>query len=174
LKEELELKLVKKYPKIFRNYKGDPAETAMAWGITCGDGWYNIIDCACQKLSELSDTIYAEQIKEKFGMLRFYTSREEEEVNEEIQKKIRDIINEAEDKSAVTCEDCGGPNDKIRAFRHRIYGICESCFTKMKEEMVKFTCSVCGKECTEVDGNMNTKVCWGCQYKSTKKEKDKD
>jgi hypothetical protein len=76
MKEELELELVKKYPKIFQHYKGDPRQTCMAWGMTCGDGWYKLIDMLCFKLSHLSDThgiqTVADQVKEKFGGLRFY------------------------------------------------------------------------------------------------------
>ena len=32
MKEELQLELVKKYPKILKNFRGDPMQTCMAWG----------------------------------------------------------------------------------------------------------------------------------------------
>jgi len=47
MKEELDAKLVAKYPLIFKNRYGDMRETAMCWGFSCGDGWYNIIDTLC-------------------------------------------------------------------------------------------------------------------------------
>lgn len=47
MKKELELELVKKYPKLFKGYGGDPRKTCLSWGCECGDGWYNLIDHAC-------------------------------------------------------------------------------------------------------------------------------
>jgi len=42
--DELELIIVKKCPELFRDYKGDPMQTCLAWGIECGDGWFKILD----------------------------------------------------------------------------------------------------------------------------------
>ena len=42
--DELEITLATKYPNLFKNYKGDPKRTCMAWGIECCDGWYKILD----------------------------------------------------------------------------------------------------------------------------------
>lgn len=76
--KELELKLVEKYPVIFRDYGGDMRETCMAWGMTCGNGWYKLIDNLCQDIMDLIGDndieVIAEQVKEKFGGLRFYYS----------------------------------------------------------------------------------------------------
>ena len=79
MKDELEQKLVKKYPKIFRDYHGDMTQTCMTWGFECGDGWYDIIDnlCAniekvCEQYKKKSIEVIAVQVKEKFGGLRFY------------------------------------------------------------------------------------------------------
>jgi hypothetical protein len=47
MREELDLKLVEKYPLIFKNRYGNMQETAMCWGFSHGDGWYNIIDILC-------------------------------------------------------------------------------------------------------------------------------
>ena len=47
MREELDAKLVAKYPLIFRDRFGNMKETAMCWGFSCGDGWYNIIDTLC-------------------------------------------------------------------------------------------------------------------------------
>jgi hypothetical protein len=44
---ELETKLVKRYPEVFKDAGGDPARTCMAWGLAVGDGWYDIIDTLC-------------------------------------------------------------------------------------------------------------------------------
>ena len=55
MKKELQNKLYEKYPKIFRQKDLDKTQTAMCWGISCDDGWYNIIDTLCESLQELVD-----------------------------------------------------------------------------------------------------------------------
>ena len=50
MKDELDVALVKKYPRLFRNRYGDMRETAMCWGFECDDGWYNIIDALCENI----------------------------------------------------------------------------------------------------------------------------
>ena len=48
MKDELELDLIKKYPKIFKDARHpDASFSAMHWGISVGDGWYKIIDNGC-------------------------------------------------------------------------------------------------------------------------------
>ena len=45
------------------------------------------------------------QVKEKFGTLRYYTSGSND--------KIRQLIHDAEERSAETCEVCGKPGKLI-------------------------------------------------------------
>ena len=54
MNKELELKLVEKYPKILKEYGGDPKQTCMAFGIeTSGDGWYNFLHkYPCHKIDK--------------------------------------------------------------------------------------------------------------------------
>lgn len=112
--KELELKLVKKYPKILRDYKGDPMQTCMAWGIDTDSGWYELLDKCMEKLQYFCDLcskegeevqVVAAQIKEKYGTLSFYTSVYGASKLES--SIIDDIIAEAERKSAYTCEVTG-------------------------------------------------------------------
>lgn len=83
MKKELELKLVELYPEIFRDYGGDMRQTCMAWGLACGDGWYSLLDALCQTLELITDgkdaQVVADQVKEKFGGLRFYYHVEREQ-----------------------------------------------------------------------------------------------
>ena len=115
MKEELELELVKKYPKILRDYKGDPMQTCMAWGVdTDGDGWYKLLDKCMEKLQYFCDLcskngeevqVVANQIKSKYATLCFYTSvYGGDNTQHDI---IDDIIDTAERKSAYTCEVTG-------------------------------------------------------------------
>ena len=114
MKKELELELVKKYPKILRDYKGDMMQTCMAWGMECDDGWYELLDKCMEKLQYFCDIcskggtkvqVVASQIKEKYGTLSFYYSGEGGTRTD--WSIIDDIISEAERKSAHTCEVTG-------------------------------------------------------------------
>ena len=114
MKEELELELVKKYPKILRDYNGDMMHTCMAWGMEHDDGWYKLLDNCMEKLQYFCDLcskdgnevqVVADQIKEKYGTLSFYTSiYGADKIQSDI---IYDIIYEAERKSKHTCEVTG-------------------------------------------------------------------
>lgn len=72
----LDKQLCKKYPVIFQHRHGDMKETCMCWGMSCGDGWYNLLDRLCEELTTVSKDsgliIIADQVKEKFAGLRFY------------------------------------------------------------------------------------------------------
>jgi len=55
MNRHLEEYLVKKYPKIFADYGGDPRKTCMAWGMDCGDGWFFILDALCTRIQNYID-----------------------------------------------------------------------------------------------------------------------
>lgn len=115
MKHETELEFVKKYPKILRDYRGDPMHTCMAFGIeTDGEGWNDLLDKCMEKLQYFCDLcskdgrevqVVADQIKSKYATLRFYTSTYGATSIEN--NIIDDIIAEAERKSAYTCEATG-------------------------------------------------------------------
>jgi hypothetical protein len=88
--------LLDKYPKLFSNEQ--------FWGFECGDGWYDILDHLCGAIKEHTydgDDLYVDQIKEKFGRLRFYLSKEDD--------VIHGMVTLAEYMSGHTCEMCGAP-----------------------------------------------------------------
>jgi hypothetical protein len=91
---ELEQKLVAKYPKLFSSQQ--------FWGFECGDGWYDILDHLCGAIKEHtydSDELTVDQVKEKFGRLRFYLSREDD--------VLHGMVSMAEYMSGRICETCG-------------------------------------------------------------------
>lgn len=55
MNKKLQNKLYEKYPKIFAQKDLPMTQTCMCWGISCGDGWYNIIDTLCSHLQCLVD-----------------------------------------------------------------------------------------------------------------------
>ena len=81
MKKELQEKLFQDYPKIFKQKDLDKTKTAMCWGISCGDGWYEILDALCANIQNRLMNVNrnkpeeehliceAVQVKEKFGCL---------------------------------------------------------------------------------------------------------
>lgn len=123
--------LCEKYPSIFRDRHGNIRETCMCWGLEIGDGWHEIIEGLCAKLSlvEASSGIsaVAVQVKEKFGGLRFYYHPETDGGDPDglWYEIIRDIVSAAEARSYHTCEKCGDygrPNKE-----GWIVTLCEKC-----------------------------------------------
>lgn len=50
MRKELDTQLCDKYPKIFRDRRGNMRTTAMCWGFEHGDGWFNIINKMCANI----------------------------------------------------------------------------------------------------------------------------
>lgn len=97
MKPELEKKLQEKYPTLFQNCSKPPSDSLMCFGCECGNGWYDLIDRTCEKLSKLNAVL--EQVKEKFAGLRIYISNSTDEAFE--------VCEEAEKESFKICEICG-------------------------------------------------------------------
>lgn len=127
--KNLELELVKKYPKILKDYGGDKRETCMHWGIDCGNGWYKLLDKLMAKLQLISDftgiQVIANQIKEKFGTLCFYYSLDHSDnsVNKDhiVSDIISNIVSAAERKSSRTCEVTGEHGEMcVKGFWYKV------------------------------------------------------
>ena len=129
--KELEQKLVEKYPNIFKDYGGDIRETCMGWGMSCGDGWYDLLDRLCEELSKYEGVVAA-QVKEKFGGLRFYINGTPPELFDE----IHGIIHKYEAESFKTCETCGEPGERERRGGGWIRTTCDKCQAKFDEGKV--------------------------------------
>jgi len=120
MNEKLQNDLIKTYPKIFKNISGDKA-----MGIQCNDGWYDLLDSLCYRISMHCMTentryiietdkyefvlendpaymqVVATQVKEKMGVLCFYTDGGD--------VTIQGMIQMAEQMSKRICELCGSP-----------------------------------------------------------------
>lgn len=118
MKPELEEKLNKKFPDIFpeksfgsSGYPDKPR--IIKFHCSCGDGWFELIYDMCKKIksiTKLKGVVVAQQVKEKFGGLRFYIYSHPK--NEQIGNKIYTLINDAAAKSFTTCEICGAPGKR--------------------------------------------------------------
>lgn len=139
--DKLQNKLFKKYPSIFQDRKKSIKESCMPWGISTGDGWFNLIDSICSSLKNIENNnkgikIIAEQVKQKFGTLRFYyridgsPERAIEGVNQinRIHGQVDGIMMLAHFMSEKICEDCGNP--ATMQTRGYISNICDDCSNK--------------------------------------------
>lgn len=106
---ELDKKICKSFPSLFRDRHGKPSETCLCFGIEFNDGWYPILEELCKEISKIDNTVYFTQLKEKFGTMRVYTSG----ASSETFNSIHDIIEKYENLSGTICEDCGKPG-KVR------------------------------------------------------------
>ena len=160
-------KFMSRFPILFQNRKKSMQETCMCWGIECPIGWYNILEQLCTYLEfhnqqfskEYGIAVVADQVKEKFGTLRFYFSiafvdrdtgmavgpDDENSVNETAALYVArdyldmladDAIGEAESMTENTCADCGIPlteDNKVET-EGWITFLCDECNAKREEE----------------------------------------
>jgi hypothetical protein len=130
MKLELDKLLCEKYPKMMVNRNKNMQETCMCWGFECGDGWFNILDqlmgniqhhidwkekqrnwaidfnskAAQEEMRVVPESIpqvTLDQVKEKFGTLRFYYTGGDDIID--------GMVRMAESMSGVTCEECSAP-----------------------------------------------------------------
>jgi hypothetical protein len=112
-------RLKTRFPLVFRalgvrrqqqlNVLGRPsmATLPIAYGTECGPGWYALVAGLARTLerqisrlpTRSQREIYAAQVKEKFGHLRFYMSSSTETMDA--------AISRARERSLHICEDCG-------------------------------------------------------------------
>jgi len=104
MRKELTSKLCLRFPDMFKGRTKPLTESLMAFGLECGDGWFDLIYELCEELEQLAiledvPLPEARQIKEKLGGLRFYVAG--------WTRKMLDLIEKTEDKSESICEVCG-------------------------------------------------------------------
>lgn len=121
MKKELEAKLVERFPEYFVDMYGDPTKTCMAFGCECGDGWFDLIFKLCEDIEKLKpESFLVEQVKEKFGGLRFYCT-----YSSGIDG-IGELLRKAEDDSYETCEYCGS-KENVTSEGNWIVTLCDKC-----------------------------------------------
>ena len=133
MKQELDKLLCERYPKMMVNRNKNMQETCMCWGFDCGDGWFNILNQLMGNIQHYTDwnndnfakgytqykqvlQVTLDQVKEKFGTLRFYYTGGDEHIS--------GMVRMAESMSGVTCEECGNPGSRCGS--SWIYTACEA------------------------------------------------
>lgn len=101
MNSELVKRFYDRWPKWFVGLTQSPIESCLAFGFECGDGWYDLLWRLCEDIEKLGveDDFIVDQVKEKFGGLRFYCGPATEEIWQRIEQ--------AEKESIKTCEACG-------------------------------------------------------------------
>jgi len=107
------------------------------WGrrLDVGPGWYLLIVELDQALAQVDAGYALLQVKEKFGGLRYYT-QESDDLTVEGRERCAALIDEAERRSASTCETCGGSGSLHTNARRWFRTLCaghaeESGYTKV-------------------------------------------
>ena len=103
--EEFVARLETTYPAMFTNMYG---------GVAVGEGWWPIIESLCSQIQHHIDwknkkdqvvaQVTVEQIKEKFGGLRFYYTGGDDFVH--------GLVSMAESWAVRSCEQCGAPGEQ--------------------------------------------------------------
>lgn len=87
--------------------------------ISIDEGWYKLVYDCHDELKSVDPLYRILQIKEKFGLLRFYVEPSPEYIQSIQFDKgyIRAIIAKYESLSGITCEATGGSGVLMRSFR---------------------------------------------------------
>jgi hypothetical protein len=106
--EEFSKRMEETYPNMFAEPYG---------GFAIGAGWWPIIESLCENIQSHTDwwnknretrpvveQVVVEQIKEKFGGLRFYYQGGDD--------YVRGLVQMAEAWAAHSCENCGAPGKR--------------------------------------------------------------
>ena len=99
-----------------------------SWGrwISVDAGWYPLVIETDHRLAELDARYVVQQIKEKFGTLRYYCAPSNDDPDSELLDAFDAITDDAERASAVTCERCGEPGVPQRT-RYWAKTLCSVC-----------------------------------------------
>ena len=142
MRKELDEALVARYPLIFKDRNGDMRTTLMCWGFECGDGWYNIIDVLCGKLSSeyLSAKSRYDFIKDKVGE-KLYGGSGDIITQGEIDLR-KQIVDEEAAKVPVAVQ----VKEKFGGLRFYVNGATDKhwSYINFAESMSYRTCEQCG------------------------------
>lgn len=117
-------------PLIYRPNSDEEQTIINSREFECGDGWFEIIhelslmiESIAYELQRngtpLSGLPHVQQVKEKFGDLRFYIDNGRDDIEE--------LIYQARLKASVTCELCGAPGHKQETNKEFMMVVCENC-----------------------------------------------
>ena len=153
------------FPTVFRDLGGDPTHTCMAWGLEIPPAWRGTVWALCETIAsvcthlnhthpELQYCVVADQIKEKWGGLRFYWHGETAGWDQAVppqwsaaaaaalasaESEITGAVECAERVVAGLCHRCGCPTPRERADpdAYPWHNTCEGCAATLRAENLK-------------------------------------
>lgn len=156
MRDELELKLAERFP--FMRWAEDwqvrweNGKIPSVFGCEIGDGWYELMVDLCTEItaaykrSGAPVDIVVDQVKEKWGGLRFYyhipdhsgessvfsitgmESLQDAGGESPLQVEISEIVRKYEEMSFAICEDCGKQGTRRKL--GYVCTLCDECFAK--------------------------------------------
>ena len=115
---------------VYDNYErmSDDLKERVDKGIGCGsyvlEGWATIINTLNDEIAAIDPDYKVDQIKEKFGGLRYYVHLSKDLTEPQVDA-IRQLIDEAEGETMQTCDVCGAPGKCATQGRGYIATRCE-------------------------------------------------
>lgn len=85
----------------------DRVEKGRGCGSQIGKGWFDLVRKLDSDISKLCPTYVVDQVKEKFGSLRYYIGSIPNDVEAADYTKILALISEAGKVSNTICDVCG-------------------------------------------------------------------
>ena len=148
MREELDKQLCAKYPQIFKNRFGSPKETLMCFGFECGDGWYNIIDILCGKLTSeyRSAKGQYEYIKDKVNQPTYGFKDNGDPVGKIITQELIDERKAKMDEEALKVPVAVQIKEKFGGLRFYVHAATDKHYNYISfaESMSYRTCEECG------------------------------
>ena len=157
MNQRLQDKLYEKYPKIFGQKDLDMMQTAMCWGIDCGDGWYNIIDTLCWHIQHEVD-------KPHEDIERFTEYLEDPDLPEATVTYFQQQIIEIR-KRIIPQVEATQVKEKYGGLRFYVFGGDDKidALISFAESMSECTCEECGRPGTQNVGGWIRTLCDICR-----------
>ena len=114
---------------------GPQAVPMMTQASNVGEGWHPILRELEADLNQMDPDFTLQQVKEKFGGLRYY-AQTSQGVDGAVHREFHDRIRVAEEKSEHVCEQCGQPGEN-----HAIHGwyktLCETHLLELRRRRAR-------------------------------------
>jgi len=156
MRKELDEALCAKYPLIFKDRNENMQHTAMCWGFSHGDGWYNIIDTLCGLLTSEyrgAKSRYDHLVEVGVGNVLYGTKTVTQEAIDEAKVKLDEEATKVPVASQVK-EKFGGLRFYVQAATDKHYQ-----YITFAESMSYRTCEQCGNPGKTYTDGWHTTLC---------------
>lgn len=146
MNEDLEKQLYELGPILYQEKDLPMQQTCMCWGFECPDSWFDLLKELTIELESSINNKYkgkyecvAQQVKEKYGSLRFYgeikilienPTKDDLDLSNKLYEQFQELVNKAEYKSEKICCECGKPATKTSS--GWIAHFCDDCAANFK------------------------------------------